>query len=361
MRITACEAWPVKLTLNEPFSIAYVTIDHAVNVFFRIETDEGFVGFGCGAPDEEVTGETAETIERALHEVAIPLLIGEDPLAVDRIVGKLYRNIPEQPTAMAAVDMALFDILGKKGGLPLYRLLGGFRDSIPTSVTIGIQPVPMVLEKARMWIGRGFTTLKIKGGSDEEEDREKLIKLREAVGRDIRLFFDANQGYTVPEAKSVMETLKAVGAEFIEQPCSKDNLDAFSALRQNSGSVQDPEAGVPVMADESVLGPEDTLDLIRHGGADMYNIKLAKTGGILRAIRMNAVAAAAGAGTMVGCMDEAGLGVAAGLHVALSGGNIGYADLDGHLEFIDDPTAGAFEITGGVAFPSEKPGIGFNL
>ncbi len=353
MKITRCEAWPLRLTLSEPFAIAYSTIDHTTNVFLRIETDGGVTGFGCAAHDEEVTGETAETVERALRDVAIPQLLGEDPLRPARILHRLMETLKDQPTAMAAVDMALWDIMARTARLPLYRLLGGYENLVRTSVTIGIMSPARTVEKAVEWCHRGFTTLKLKGGADVEEDCERIIKVREAVGDDVRLYFDANQGYSVLQALQCMETLQTVGAEFIEQPCHKNDLDAFFVLRGAIGT------GFPVMADEAVLGPEDVLTIMNHGGADMYNIKLAKTGGIMRAGQLDAIAAAAGAPTMVGCMDEAGLGVAAGAHLALASPNVKYADLDGHLEFVDDPTAAAVTIVDGAIIPSEEPGLGF--
>jgi len=355
MKIIACEVWPVTLTLEEPFTIAYSTTEQVVNYFIRIDTDAGISGFGCSAYDEEVTGENEYTVGRALNDVAVPLLVGEDPLCYADILSRLHRQLPTQPTAMASVDMALLDILGKKADLPLYRLLGGSRTSVRSSITIGIQPVVAVVEKARKWVGKGYTALKIKGGVSVDEDIEKLHKIREAVGREVQIYFDANQGYSEEDALLCIRTLHAVGAEFIEQPCAKRDLAAFARLRDFSGG------SLRIMADEAVLGPEDAIKIIQAGGADMYNIKLAKTGGIWRAMKLDAVAAAVGARTMVGCMDEAGLGIAAGLHMALSSPNVEYADLDGHVEFIDDPTYDAVRIVDGRVYPNDAPGLGFSL
>lgn len=355
MKITHCEIWPVTLTLEEPFTIAYSTTESTVNYFVRIDTDAGISGFGCSAYDEEVTGENEHTVGKALRDIAAPLLIGEDPLAYAPLLDRLYAQIPDQPTAMASIDMALFDILGKKAGMPLYRLLGSARRSIKSSITIGIQPVPMVVEKAKMWVSRGYRALKVKGGVSIEDDIEKLKKIREVVGGDVQIYFDANQGYSLAEAVRCMGALDAVGAEFIEQPCLKNDLGQFSTLRGMTDTT------VPVMADEAVLGPEHVLDVIAAGGADLYNIKLAKTGGIWRAMRLDAVARASGARTMVGCMDEAGLGIAAALHVALSCPNVKYADLDGHVEFIDDPSYHAVKIIDGYVYPNDAPGLGFSF
>lgn len=355
MKIINCEVWPVALTLEEPFTIAYSTMETAVNYFIRIDTDAGISGFGCSAFDEEVTGENEHTVGTALRDVAVPMLLGEDPLSYGALLDRLHGQIPDQPTAMASVDMALFDIVGKKAGMPLYQLFGGGRSSILSSITIGIRPVDDVVEKARQWVGRGYKALKIKGGVSVDDDMEKLLKVREAVGKDILLYFDANQGYSREEALQCIQVLHKVGASFIEQPCDKRDLHLFDSLRRESNNV------VPVMADEAVLGPEDVLKVIEAGGADLFNIKLAKTGGIWRAMKLDAVASAYGAHTMVGCMDEAGLGIAAALHVALSCPNVRFADLDGHVEFIDDPSYHAVKIVDGYVYPNDAPGLGFSL
>ncbi len=355
MKIINCEVWPVTLTLEEPFTIAYSTMETAINYFIRIDTDAGISGFGCSAFDEEVTGENEHTVDRALRDVAVPMLLGEDPLSYGALLERLHRQLPDQPTAMASVDMALFDIVGKKAGMPLYQLLGGARSSILSSITIGIQPVDDVVKKATQWVGRGYKALKIKGGVSVEDDMEKLLKVREVVGSDIHLYFDANQGYSREEALQCIQVLHRVRASFIEQPCDKRNLQLLDTLRRDSNNK------VPVMADEAVLGPEDVLKVIAAGGADLFNIKLAKTGGIWRAMKLDAVASAYGARTMVGCMDEAGLGIAAGLHVALSCPNVRFADLDGHVEFIDDPSYHAVRIVDGYVYPNDAPGLGFSF
>ncbi len=352
MKITGCEVWPVHLTLEEPFTIAYSTTTSVVNYFLRIDTDCGLSGFGCSAFDQEVTGENEHSISRALHDVAIPMLLGEDPLAFNNLIYRIHKKMPQDVTALASVDMALYDILGKKAQLPLYKLLGGSRHSIRSSITIGIQGVEQVVEKALMWTKRGYSALKIKGGVSVDEDIEKLHKVRERVGDSVQLYFDANQGYCIEDAKRCIHALQEVKGEFIEQPCAKHNLSAFSILRNPS---------IPIMADESVLGPEDVSHLNSFGGADMYNIKLAKTGGINRALQLDAVAQSVNSRTMVGCMDEAGLGIAAALHMALSSNNVAYADLDGHVEFVDDPSYNAVKIVDGYVYPLDEPGLGFSL
>ena len=171
MKITSTESGPVTFKLSEPYTIAYQTIDTAENVFVRIETDGGLVGFGCAAPDEEVTGESAASVVAAIRDVAEPALRGSDPLRPAMLMERLRKPLADQPSARAAVDMALFDILGKQAQLPLWKLLGGYRDRIRTSVTIGILPVRETVDEAQRWVAEGFGCLKIKGGADVDAPR----------------------------------------------------------------------------------------------------------------------------------------------------------------------------------------------
>jgi len=349
MKIVSVEAYPVKLTLEEPFTIAYSTIDHTVNYFLRVETNSNIVGYGCSAYDEEVTGENEQSLKQDLNDVAIPLLLCKDPLSYHSLIKEVKKNLPNSPTALAAVDMALFDIASKKANLPLYRFLGGSRAKIKTSITIGILSIEESVKKALQWKQRGYLALKVKGGVSYQEDIEKLIKIREAVGSEIDIYFDANQGYTEKEASLVINTLFKVGAKFIEQPCNKNDLEVFSRLKGK----------LPIMADESVLSGSDVLKLINRGGADLYNIKLAKSGGILGALEFDAISEASGSATMVGCMDEAGLGISGALHFTLARDNVKFADLDGHVEFIDDPSYNAVIIKDGYIYPRDAFGLGF--
>jgi L-alanine-DL-glutamate epimerase-like enolase superfamily enzyme len=352
MRITNIQFIPVEMKLAIPYTIAYETIDKTTNVFLKIETNSSVIGYGCAAPDLEVTGETAQSVSECFSTFLPSHLIGADPLRFSYIMENLKIKMAKHPSALAAVDMALFDILGKLAGIPLWKILGGFRNRIKTSITIGIQSVSETINSAKDIIANGYKCLKIKGGIDVYEDIERLIKLREVMGKNIELRFDANQGYTVDQSILFVKKTEKVNLELIEQPTPKGETDLLGRVTNN--------VPIPVMADESLMNLRDAFRLARKNLVDMVNIKLMKVGGISEAIHINSVARSANLEVMVGCMDESALAIAAGLHFALSRPNVKYADLDGHLDLIDDPASGSVSIRDGYLIPNDLPGLGCN-
>jgi L-alanine-DL-glutamate epimerase-like enolase superfamily enzyme len=352
MKIRSVEAWRVDMPLAEPYTIAYETVSSASNVFLRLDTGRS-VGFGCAAPDEPVTGETPAATLELLRGPVAEALRGQDPLRPNHVLDKLQPLLTGRPSAQAAVDMALWDLMGRTAGMPLWRIFGGFRTRIRTSVTVGILPVDETVARAQAYVGQGFRCLKLKGGADMQGDVERVIKTREALGPGVELRFDANQGFSVEETLAFVEQARPARLELIEQPTPRDALDQLGHVTAGSA--------LPIMADESLMSLRDAFRLARRDLADMVNVKLMKVGGLSQALKIDSVALAAGLEVMVGCMDEAALGIAAGLQYALARRNVHYADLDGHLDLRDDPSAGTVTLEDGWLLASERPGLGMDL
>ncbi len=342
------------MRLSEPYTITYQQVDSTTNVFMRMGTNRGAIeGFGCAAPEEDITGETSETVLRALRETVEPAVRGIDPLRPTHVIEKLKALLPGQPSALAAVDMALYDIMGKVCGVPLWKMLGGYRDRMKTSVTVGILPAPETVARALDWLSRGFKCLKLKGGKDVDEDIERVLLVREAVGKNVELRFDANQGFTVEQSLRFVKGARKARLELIEQPTPSSKPALLGYVTRG--------VSIPVMVDEGLMSLRDAFRIARGDLADMVNVKLMKVGGIYEALQINAVARSARLEVMIGCMDEAELAISAGLAFALARPNVMYADLDGHLDLMDDPSQGCVTIRKGVLFPSTKPGLGFEM
>jgi len=222
-------------------------------------------------------------------------LIGMSPLRIEQDVEVMDSIVKGNPAAKAAIDIALHDIFGKITQKPLFMLMGGYRTEVLTDLTLGIKPPREMAKDAEKAAKNGFIALKVKVGIDPAEDVERIRLIREAVGDDIQIRIDANQGWTPKQA----------------------------VVRKDSP--------IPIMADESVHSPEDALHLIQAEAVDLINIKLMKSGGILKGRKIADVAEAAGIPCMIGCMGESEIGIAAGAHLAAAVKNIEYADLDSDL------------------------------
>lgn len=353
MKITAVEIIPQTFQLSQPSVVSYAAMEEVLNLIIRIETQDGMTGWGCCAPDPVVTGETIEGVQVFLENCVRSLLLGQDALRISALDALLVEKGELFPAARAGVNMALYDLLGKKAGMPVYQLLGACRDRIPTSVTINLDRPRVMAERAKESVGKGFGILKLKIGGEAEEDVERVIRVREAVGYSIPLRLDANQAYSLREALAVIPQLVDLDIEMLEQPTPAQDWEALKALHKRSA--------IPIMADESVVSLEDACRLVREDAAGLLNVKLMKSGGLTGAMKYQAIAEAAGVPVMVGCMDESVISIAAGLHLALACCNAQYADLDGHLDLVNDVADGGVRLEQGMLYPLEQPGFGLDV
>ena len=346
MGIQQIEVYTVRLRYREPFRIAPAASTESHNVIVKIVTDYGVVGWGESSPSKRVTGETPETVVRTLDKIA-PRLIGECPLRIERDVELMDSIVEGNPAAKACVDMALHDILGKTACKPLFMLIGGYRTEVMTDITLSIKSPREMAKDAVKAVKKGFEALKVKVGVNPAEDVERVKKIREAIGSETELRVDANQGWTVRQAIEVLNKMEKFKIQFAEQPVSAENLGGLKRVRENSP--------IPIMADESIHSPADALRLIEAEAVDMINIKLMKSGGILKGKKIASVAEAAGVPCMVGCMGESEIGIVAGAHLAAGVRNIQYADLDSDILLKDKLVkSGGAKVKGSMrTFPKE--------
>ncbi|RVU54403.1 mandelate racemase/muconate lactonizing enzyme family protein [Anaerosphaera multitolerans] len=335
------------------FKIALRENAKTSSLLLKIETDEGISGYGEASPFEPVTGDNIEDI-KAFFEKIKPELIGKNPLAIEKIHRIMNRFIVGKTAGKAAIDFALYDILGKKTGMPLYMLLGGNSNTVQSDMTIGIDTPDEMAKLAKKYVNEGFNILKIKVGLNYEEDLEAIRKIREAVGDKISIRLDANQGYDKKQTINVMREMEKYSVEEIEQPIPCWDFDGMKFIKDRITQE--------LMMDESVHSPNDAHRAVKEEACDVINIKLMKAGGIFPALQINAVAQAAGIKCMIGCMSETRVGIAAGAALAAAKKNIVYADLDSYrmieeLEYV----SGGYTQEGDIITLTEKPGLGLEI
>ncbi len=352
MTIKKIEIFNFDVPLIEPFRIAIGTMKAANNVLVKVVTDSGLYGVGEACPFPPITGETQESniaAARAIREI----LLGKNPLNIEGLIDEIGNIVHSNPSAVAAYDMALFDLLGKLAGLPVYKLLGGYRSSFLTDMTTGLDTPEKMAKSARESLTQGYRQIKIKVGEDPELDVQRVQAVRKAIGPEVKLRIDANQGWSVPQAVAALKQMEPFKVEFCEQPVKDSDIQGMRKVREQSV--------VPIMADESLFGPADSIKLIKEEACDYFNIKLMKAGGILNSLKIAHVAAAANIQCMVGCMIDTRLALSAAAHLVASQKNIVFADLDGNSEHTVDPVVGGIKIEKGTIYLPEAPGLGCDV
>ena len=354
MKIVAVEAETHAIPLARPYTITFRTVTAIEPVVVILRDEAGRVGLGAASPEPHVTGEDNAACQAALAPGSLDWLIGADVRTLPALARRLTAAMPTTPAARAAVDMALYDLLGQDMGLPICDLLGRAHTVMPTSITIGIKPTNEALREADEYVGRGFRILKIKVGRALEDDIDRLRALRDRVGPGVILRADANQGYTLTETRRFVAATAALDLDLIEQPVSAAQTRSLLAL--------DDEVRARLVADERVCSPADALDLAAvPQPCGLFNIKLMKAGGISPARDIARIAEIAGMGLMWGCMDESCISIAAALHTAFASPATVALDLDGSFDLARDVAQGGFVLEQGQLRLTERPGLGVSL
>ncbi len=272
-----------------------------------------------------------------------------NPLNIEFALAELAPLAASSPAALCAFDLAFHDLLGVAAGLPLYRLLGGYRNRIMTSITVPMVSNEETVEISRRHARNGFRILKLKGGEDPDLDVQRVQSVHRALPDHI-LRLDADGGYSVRQSLDVARALKGV-IEVLEQPTPASNIELLCQVSNLSP--------VPILADQSASDPESVLKIASGRCAQSLSIKLAACGGLNSARQLDSIARAARISTMVGCLIEPAILIAAGLSFALSSPNVSFGDLDGHLHLLDDPSSPGFSLRDGWLTASDVPGLGY--
>jgi L-alanine-DL-glutamate epimerase-like enolase superfamily enzyme len=334
----------------EPFTIATGTMDHAQNVFIRLHTNAGFYGVGECSAFPMIVGETQDTCLVMAKDFA-KLWVGKDALDIPARMQELNAFAAGNTTIKSAFDIALYDIAAKNAGLPLYQFLGGEKRVVESDITIGINTPEVMAAKAVSFKASGANILKVKLGKDAGTDVARIKQIREAVGPEMKIRTDANQGWSFNEAVYALQAMGQYNIEFCEQPMRTWHDDRLPELMKLSP--------VKIMADESVYNHHDARKQINSGSCNYINIKMAKSGGILEAKKIHDLAAEKDIPCMMGGMLESRIALSAKLHFVYASPNIHFYDMDtcmlGHLQ---DPCIGGVTYDGYKLNISDAPGIG---
>ena len=356
MKISRIDIYKFNIKLTQPTVVPIGILDAANNVVLRVTTDDGTRGWGEASPFAPITGDTQESNFENARLLALTIL-GKDPLAVETRMREINAETVGESSLRSAFDMALYDILGQAAGLPLYALLGGERRPLRTDFTIGMQEtVAETLERLEECMAMGFDEVKLKVGRPGLADLEHVVAVRKRVGPDMTIKVDSNQGWDYPTAVANLRAMESCKLQYSEQPLASWDYENLRRLRE--------KVDTPICADESVFDDRDALKLVSMGAVDYLNIKLGKSGGIGTALRIEAIARAAGNKCMIGCFAESRLGLTAAAHLASARPNISFLDLDSAYILKTDPVQGGIlynEESGGSITLPDAPGLGASI
>jgi L-alanine-DL-glutamate epimerase-like enolase superfamily enzyme len=374
LQIDRIDLYKLLIPLKEPFIISLGAEYNAESVIVVIKTREGITGFGECSPYAAINGEVVDTC-MVTGQMLGKILKPENPLDIKKCLQLMDSVIYGNTSIKSAFDMALLDIGSQHAGLPLYKYLRRLRRAmlkkedakkwgVPddnatnkelyTDYTISLGETDKMADDAKRFAAMGFPVIKIKVGGEPQKDIERVKAVRKAVGSNIALRIDANQGWKVKGAVEVLNGVKDCDIQFCEEPIARWNFMKLRKVRKNSP--------IPIMADETCGDVHDAERLIALGACDMFNIKLGKCGGLYNALKIINAAAANAMPLQIGGFTESRLGITAEVHLAHTGDNILYYDFDTPLMFTEDPVSGGAEYgQNGLVTVTETPGLSASI
>jgi len=356
MKVTAIRTYGVRVPRRRVFVSALGA--HPVSEYgiVLVETDEGIEGIGEISMIWNGGGLfLCETVRQLLAPVVVGLSPFDVVQALKRMDAAVQFSRAANP-AKAAVEMALYDIVGKRLNTPVYNLLGGrVRDRILLSISIALGEREQMAREAGGYVERGFKCVKVKVGLDPDADVERVAAVRRAVGPNITVRVDANMGWRSPrEAISAIRRMEEYGIHSVEQPLPADHLDGLREVRA--------AVAVPIMVDESVWGPDDAAQVMAGKAADILNVYVSEAGGLYNAATIFSMTRAGGLTACIGSMPELGVGTAAEVHLATCVAELPHpSDVCGAFYHAGDVIHEELRIEDGFAFPLEGPGLGVTL
>ena len=314
--------------------------------------DSGEVGFGNAPPTAVITGDSQDSIIAAIRDTLAPKLVGMEVDNLEGIMAALDSGMLHNCSAKAALDIAVHDLFGKRYGLPLYKLFGGYCRSMETDLTISLNEPDEMVRDSLEAVAEGYTALKLKVGNDPALDIRRVQAIRDAVGPAVKIRLDANQGWNAKEAVRTIRRFEADGLdiELIEQPVKAHDFDGLKYVTDH--------VETDIMADESAFGPYEVFRLLSMRACDLVNIKLMKAGGLHNAVKIAHFAETMGVQCMMGCMLESKVGITAAASLAAGKRIVTRADLDAAVLLAEDPVVGGVSFDKNQLILSEAPGLG---
>ena len=354
LKIGQVEIYKLRIPLKEPFVISLGVIENAENVLVIIRTDQGISGYGECSPYMTINGESVDSCF-IVGQYFARMLKNRDPLLIEDCSTAMDNLIYGNSSIKSAFDMALHDIAAKHAGVPLYKLLKGKKNKIlTTDMTVSIGEPDKMAADALKFMNQGFPAIKVKLGQTKEKDIERIKAIRLAIGMEIPLRIDANQGWKVNTAIEILNALTRFNIQHCEEPIARWNFMKLSKVRKHSP--------IPIMADESCCDDHDAKRLIDLDACDSINVKLGKSSGIINARKIIRIAEKAEIKLQVGGFMESRLGMTAAAHLALTSKKIVYCDFDTPLMFTEDPvTGGIIYKEDGVLEIPDVPGLGASI